>query len=171
MHTITEEQETRYAELQLMALEAARQGDVETLQPLLAAGIPINLQDEKGNSLLMLASYHGHHEAVVLLLNHGADPDRRNDRGQTPLGGVAFKGYLEIARLLVDHGAAPSADQGGGQTPVMFAAVFGRKKMVAYLQGTTAKRGASAFLLKLVTNLASGVRRMVARPIPQTTGS
>ena len=171
MQTITKEQETRYAELQLMALEASRQGDVETLQPLLAAGIPINLQDEKGNSLLMLASYHGHHEAVVLLLNHGADPDRRNDRGQTPLGGVAFKGYLEIARLLVDHGADPCADQGGGQTPVMFAAVFGRKKLVAYLQSVTVRRGSSGLLLDFVTNLTCGVRSLVTRSTAQPVES
>ncbi len=40
----------------------------------------------------MLASYHGHAEAVRLLLRHGADANRPNDRGQTPLAGTAFQG-------------------------------------------------------------------------------
>lgn len=115
-----------------MALDAARKGDAEILVPMLDAGIPIGLSDEKGNSLLMLASYHGHLGLTKALLERGAEPDQRNDRNQTPLAGVAFKGGLEIARLLVEHGADPEADQGGGRYPVQFAAMFGHPEMVAY---------------------------------------
>ena len=53
---ITAEEETRFAELQRMALDAARQGDAGVLLAMLDAGMPVNLSDEKGNSLLMLAS-------------------------------------------------------------------------------------------------------------------
>lgn len=131
---ITEAEEKRYAELQLLALDAARGGDSLMLASMVRAGLPVNLQDHKGNTLLMLASYHGHTEMVEALLDCGAEPDRRNLRGQTPLGGVAFKGYVEIAELLLDAGADPNADQGGGTTPLMFASLFGRTEMVRLLQ-------------------------------------
>ena len=62
-----------------------------------------------GDSLLMLAAYHGHAETVQLILQHGATPTRANDRGQTPLAGAAFKGYTDVARLLLDAGADPDA--------------------------------------------------------------
>jgi ankyrin repeat protein len=129
---ITAEEEARYAELQRLALDAARKGDVGMLGPMLEAGMPVNLADEKGNSLLMLASYHGHLQLTELLLKAGAAPDQRNARNQTPLAGVAFKGGLEIAKMLVKYGADPDADQGGGRYPVQFAAIFGNPDIVEF---------------------------------------
>ncbi len=136
---VTEAEEQRYAELQLLALDCARGGQTETLAAMLASGLPANLADSKGQTLLMLASYHGHLDTTRLLLERGAEVDRRNDRGQTPLGGVAFKGELEIVSLLLDHGAEIDADQGGGMTPLMLAAMFGRTRVVDLLSA----RGAS----------------------------
>lgn len=130
---ITAEEEARYAELQLMALDLARAGDTAALEDMLAAGLPPNLSDEKGNTLLMLAAYHGHEETVRMLIARGAEVDRRNDREQTPLGGVAFKGNLAMARLLIEAGADIEADQGGGRRPLMFAAMFGHRAMVKML--------------------------------------
>src|SRR5271170_141326 len=113
MQTITtESEEKRYAELQYLALGFARNGQTKHLASMLQAGLPVNLSDAKGNSLLMLASYHGEIETTRMLLEHGADADRRNDRGQTPLGGAAFKGFEEIVELLLAHGANIDADNG-----------------------------------------------------------
>jgi ankyrin repeat protein len=136
---ITASEEKRYAELQMMALDFARKGEIEALAQMLHHGLPVNLADEKGNTLLMLASYHGNLEVARMLLEFGAEVDRRNHRGQTPLGGVAFKGYEEIASLLLDFEADINADNGGGLTPLMFAAMFGRTKVVELLR----TRGAS----------------------------
>jgi ankyrin repeat protein len=139
--TLNAQEEQRYAELQAVALEAARHGDLDTLEPMLHAGMPANLRDEKGNTLLMLAAYHGHAEAVKTLIRHDAEVDARNDREQTPLAGVAFKGHVDIARILLDSGADPVADQGGGRTPVMFAAMFGHLEMVKLLEKKAAAKG------------------------------
>jgi hypothetical protein len=139
--TVSVEEEKRYAELQAMALDAARHGDLEALEPMLEAGMPVNLRDEKGNTLLMLAAYHGHPKTVWALLRRDAEVDTRNDREQTPLAGVAFKGHLDVAKLLLDAGADPVADQGGGRTPVMFAAMFGHLEMVKLLEATAVKQG------------------------------
>ncbi|MGE9296866.1 MAG: ankyrin repeat domain-containing protein, partial [Puniceicoccales bacterium] len=93
--TITAEEEARYAELQRQALDFARAGDTEMLASMIDAGLPVNLADEKGQSLIMLASYNGNLDTTRMLLDRGAEPDQRNERGQTPLGGVCFKGYLD----------------------------------------------------------------------------
>jgi ankyrin repeat protein len=118
----------------------ARQGKSAELSTLLQQGLGVDLQDAKGNTLLMLASYHGHAATVAMLLKAGATVDRRNAKGQTPLGGVAFKGYADIATLLLDAGADPLADQ-GGSTPVDYATMFGRQEILTLLRE---RRGAAA---------------------------
>ncbi|KAF5699654.1 ankyrin protein [Fusarium globosum] len=71
--------------------DAARKGDVATFEQALPAGLPPNLTNDKGDTLLMLAAYHGHAGLVKVLIQHGADPNRLNDRGQSPLAGAVFK--------------------------------------------------------------------------------
>src|SRR5690242_3633169 len=78
--------------------QMVRCGDAERLGELLAQGLPANLCNHRGDSLLMLASYHGHHEVARLLLEHGADTAMRNDHGQTPLAGAAYKGDLAMVQ-------------------------------------------------------------------------
>ena len=115
------------------AAELARKGDTAGLAALIKDGLAVDARDAKGNTLLMLASYHGRAEVVKLLLKSGATVDLRNDKGQTPLGGVAFKGYVEIATLLLDAGADPVADQ-GGSTPADFATLAGKTEILSLLQ-------------------------------------
>ena len=122
------------------AAELARKGDTAGLAALIKGGQEVDARDAKGNTLLMLAGYHGRAEVVKLLLKSGATVDLRNDKGQTPLGGVAFKGYTEIATLLLDAGADPLADQ-GGSTPVDYATMFGRQEILVLLRE---RRGAAA---------------------------
>jgi ankyrin repeat protein len=89
--------------------DAARQGDSGLLESYLAAGAPATMTNAAGDSLLMLAAYHGHAPTVRLLLQHGAAANSLNDRGQTPLAGAAFKGYTEVAAALLEAGADPDA--------------------------------------------------------------
>lgn len=131
---ITEAEERRYAELQGQALDLARAGDEAVLESMVRAGMPVNLADRAGNTLLMLACYHDHLETARMLLWHGAEVDRRNRRGQAPLGGAAFKGFPAIVRLLLEHGAAIDADNGNGMTPLMFAEMFGRTEVAGMLR-------------------------------------
>ena len=129
----TEQELKRYEELQIVALDFARQGMTEDLRMMLGSGMPVNLCDHKGNSLLMLASYNGNLETTELLVLFGADVDKKNDRGQTPLAGVCFKGYLDIVRVLVKAGANIYENNGMGTTPIMFASMFGNYEIVKYL--------------------------------------
>ena len=137
------------------AADLARNGDAVGLAAMIKDGLAVDAQDAKGNTLLMLASYHGKAETVAMLLKAGATVDLRNDKGQTPLGGVAFKGYVEIATLLLDAGADPVADQ-GGSTPADFATLAGKTEILALLQ---ARRDNAAKPTRWFSKLIGWVRR------------
>ncbi|MDX3234288.1 ankyrin repeat domain-containing protein [Streptomyces sp. ME03-5709C] len=107
--------------------DLARRGGTETLAAYVDAGVPVDLSNDKGDTLLMLAAYHGHAATVAALLGRGADPDRANDRGQTPLAGAVFKGEDEVARVLLDGGADPAA---GTPSAIDTARMFGKDALL-----------------------------------------
>jgi ankyrin repeat protein len=110
-------------ELAQRLFEMARAGDATALAAYLDAGVPVNLTNAAGDTLVMLAAYHGHPDAVRALTERGADVNRTNDRGQTPLAGAVFKGEDEVVRVLVAAGADPAA---GGPNAIDTARMFER---------------------------------------------
>ncbi|MFF6992504.1 ankyrin repeat domain-containing protein [Streptomyces sp. NPDC010273] len=107
--------------------DLARQGGTETLLAYVDAGVPANLTNDRGDSLVMLAAYHGHADAVRALLTRGAEADRINDRGQTPLAGAVFKGEQEVIEVLLEAGADPAA---GTPSAVDTARMFGKADLL-----------------------------------------
>lgn len=118
-----DEIDPKIVEIAQRTFEAARNGDVDTLASYVDAGVPVNLTNQAGDTILMLASYHGHSEAVKTLVERGADVDRLNDRGQSPLAGAVFKGEAEIVRVLTEAGADPRNGQPNAEDT---ARMFGR---------------------------------------------
>lgn len=105
----------------------ARQGSTPELIQYITIGIPPNLTNHSGDTLLMLASYHGHVDTVRALLANGADPNMVNERGQSIMAGAVFKGYEEVVRVLFEAGA----EKGLGQpTAVDCARMFRREGML-----------------------------------------
>ena len=112
----------------------ARHGQAADLAALLDQGLPVDLGNDKGDTLLMLAAYNGNAAVVEELLKRGADPDRSNDRGQVPLAGAAFKGDLPVVALLLAHGArVDGPGRGDERTPLMVAAMFDRVEVAQAL--------------------------------------
>lgn len=93
-----------------MAMELARQGRADELIELVERGLPVNVTDSDGNTLLMLAAYHGQLQAVRALISLGADVDLRNTRDQSPIAGAIFKGEDEVVAEL--RGAGADLDAG-----------------------------------------------------------
>jgi len=110
-----------------LAMDLAREGRTAELAEFLDHGLPADVLDEGGNSLLMLAAYHGQEETVGMLLERGADPDIRNARDQSPVAGALFKGEdAVVARLL-----AAGADLDAGTPSAREAAkMFGREHLL-----------------------------------------
>jgi ankyrin repeat protein len=119
-------------ELATRLFAMAREGDAATLAAYVDAGVPVNLANDKGDTLVMLAAYHGHSAAVTALVERGADVNRLNDQGQAPLAGAVFKGEDDVVRVLVAAGADPRA---GHPTAVDTARMFGRDDLLEVLEG------------------------------------
>jgi uncharacterized protein len=114
-------------ELATKVFDLARRGEAEELAAYVDAGVPANLTNDRGDSLLMLAAYHGHAPAVEALITRGADAGRANDRGQTPLAGAVFKGADEVIRALLAGGADPAE---GSPSAVDTARMFGKTDLL-----------------------------------------
>lgn len=114
-------------ELAHQLFDWAREGQVERLAAYVDAGAPADLADPAGNTLLMLAAYHGHADLVHALAQRGADVDRLNDRGQSPLAGALFKAEPEVVAALLEHGADPEV---GEPTARATAEMFGQTAML-----------------------------------------
>lgn len=127
MRGMTEPSPEETARILAAARDFAREGMTTELVAFLDRGVPVDLVDEAGNSLLMLAAYHGHAETVAALLERGADPDRLNERHQSPLAGALFKGEDEVVRLLRAAGA--DLDR-GAPTARATAAMFGTEHLL-----------------------------------------
>ena len=111
---MTEELDPRLVELAHRMFDLARQGGTERLAAYVDKGVPADMTDASGNTLLMLAAYHGHSDTVAALVARGADVNRLNDRQQSPLAGAIFKDEEDVIRVLIGAGAdldagAPSA--------------------------------------------------------------
>ena len=117
-------------ELAHWLFDRARAGEAQRLGAYVDAGMPVELTDAAGNTLLMLAAYHGHADAVRVLIDHGARVDPVNDRGQTPLAGAVFKGYADVVRVLVAAGADPDLGDPSARGAAEF---FGRPDLAALL--------------------------------------
>ncbi|MFD0144977.1 MULTISPECIES: ankyrin repeat domain-containing protein [unclassified Streptomyces] len=124
---MSETPDPEVVELAGKVFDLARTGDAETLAAYLDAGVPADLTNDRGDSLVMLAAYHGHADAVTALLARGADGDRANDRGQTPLAGAVFKGEDAVVRALLAGGANPEA---GTPSAVDTARMFGKAELL-----------------------------------------
>ncbi|MDX2761170.1 ankyrin repeat domain-containing protein [Streptomyces europaeiscabiei] len=114
-------------ELATRIFDLARRGETEALVSYVDAGVPADLTNDRGDSLVMLAAYHGHADAVRALLARGGAADRVNDRGQTPLAGAVFKGEEGVVRVLLDGGADPVA---GTPNAIDTARMFGRNELL-----------------------------------------
>ncbi|SDH31007.1 ankyrin repeat domain-containing protein [Nonomuraea jiangxiensis] len=80
------------------AFDLARAGDTESLRSGVGAGVPADLTNGKGDTLLMPAAYYGHGETVRMLVSCGTDPGRINGRGRTPLARAVFRKESAVVR-------------------------------------------------------------------------
>ncbi|TKJ24820.1 ankyrin repeat domain-containing protein [Blastococcus sp. CCUG 61487] len=110
--------------------DLARFGHTDELMAYVDAGAPVNLTNDKGDTLLLLAAYYGHGDTVAALLARGADHSRANDRGQTPLAAAVFKQAADAVAHLLEAGADPDL---GGQSARATAQFFGLTAMTELL--------------------------------------
>jgi ankyrin repeat protein len=120
------------AELEFLSgmFDLAREGRTAELAEHLDAGLPVNLTNGAGDTLLVLAAYHRRPDTVAMLLARGADHGRVDDRGQTALGCAVFRQDEASVRALLDAGADPDA---GPRSARQVAQFFGLAEMARLL--------------------------------------
>ena len=111
--------------------DLARSGHTEELAAQVDAGLPVNLTNDKGDTLLILAAYHAHPDTVAALVGRGADVSRANDRGQTALAAGVFRQTREIVATLLAAGADPA---GGNPSAIETGMFFDLPEMLALLR-------------------------------------
>jgi hypothetical protein len=97
--------EAEVMDLAARLFDCARSGDAAMLAAYVDAGVPVNLTNTNGDTLVMLASYYGHDCAVAALIARGADVDRSPSALET----ARFFEREELARQL-DHSLRRAAD-------------------------------------------------------------
>jgi len=118
--------------------DAARNGDTQLLSSAIEAGVPVNLTNSKGDTLLNLAAYLEREETVAMLLAHGADTERVSDMGFTALVCAVFRGNEPIARALLEAGAGQDT---GHQHAQDVARVFGQEHLLPLLESYGTSEG------------------------------
>ena len=142
-NVIDEQRATLDAELMDLAsrlFDAARKGDAAMLAAYVDAGVPVDLTNTNGDTMVMLAAYYGNDSAVAALIARGADVDRHNSRGQTPLAGAVFKNDSRVIELLLSVDADPLA---GSPSALETAKYFERDELARRLVGFVERRSVS----------------------------
>lgn len=72
-----------------------------------------------------LQAFHGHAQALEVLLQGEREVDQRDEAGRTPLALAAMRGHTDCVHTLLSQGASPrSTDAQYGRTPVHLAGEF-----------------------------------------------
>ena len=121
--------------------EAARCGDMDTVKEYLDSGIPVDLSDEDGRTILHCAAGEGQIKVVELLVKRGCRIDPVDNNGWTPLDYAGMCGRKGTVQLLKQFekphkrqnitGKKDSEDENS----LFMAAVSGRIDMLEQLAG------------------------------------
>lgn len=84
---------------------AGREGNVEALRVLVAAGVDVNLLEGTHAHALMYAAFNNRAEAVAYLIEAGSDLELRDDADRTSYEWAVYRGADEAAQLLAAAGA------------------------------------------------------------------
>lgn len=98
---------------------AAREGDVRSLERLLAEGRPTDVRDNRGWEPLHEAAWSNHTECLNILLEKAnVNVNVQSFAGETALYLAAKKGSTECVAALLDHGADPNIVTPEGYNPL-----------------------------------------------------
>ncbi|KZN90704.1 Ankyrin-3 [Penicillium chrysogenum] len=113
---------------------AAWLGLTDTMDLLLRSNkYSINEQGKFGRTPLVAACERGNLEAVVKLLDSGADLEIAGDNEHTPLQAAACNGHAEVVKLLLEKGLNTHNGSDGSKTPLYCACSNGHHQVVQML--------------------------------------
>ena len=151
-------------------LEAVKNGDVATVQELVAAKSGVNFSQPDGSTPLMWAVYNDDHEMAKVLASGGANLDAANEYGVTALSLACSNRNPEMVLLLLDKGASPNLALWSGETALMTCATHGLLPAVeallahgAAINAVDKRRGQSALMLAIYEGQKDVARLLIER--------
>lgn len=106
---------------------------LDQIQEFIAGGGDVDLQDEQGKTLLLIAAFIGNETFVQQLLQRGANPNISDHKQQSPLLAASAKGHIGIAQLLLQRRANPEHGNAEGHRAIHVAAFYGHGDLVNVL--------------------------------------
>ena len=116
--------------------DAALNGDIQTVESELSAGVDVNAISANGQNqaALMLAAFNGHRNLVEMLIARGGKVNHLDVTNRTALMYCSSGPFPETAQLLLDNGADVNIiDNNEKWTALMFAAAEGQVENVKLL--------------------------------------
>jgi ankyrin repeat protein len=86
-------------------MRAAKEGRLDIVEELLAAGVDITVTNADGCNALWLACYNGSHAVIETLITAGIDLDQQNGNGASALMYVSSNSKPDLVKLLLEKGA------------------------------------------------------------------
>lgn len=114
-------------------MKGCRLGDMSVIRSSLTDTLVNTQEDGTGWTPLYCAGVFGHSEAVLYLLEKGADPNIPSVHGDTLLHYAVDSGQYKIAGYLLEAGASPNCQSSEGDTPLHHAACRGDARMIRQL--------------------------------------
>ena len=120
-------------EQQPEAFHAVQLGDIATLKKYMDEGVPVDLTDEDGWSLLHHAAALSRVEVIILLRENGCPVDLIDNKGRTPLHYAAINGDIETIKILIAMGSNVNSVDNDGTTPLKWSVMCGRNTAIVEL--------------------------------------
>ena len=124
---------------------AAKYGWLRLMQWLLKHGADVNISPAGKWKPLHIAAYCGRHEAVILLLDAGAQVDAVDQYEETALHVAGSWGTCDICKLLLSRGASLDMRNDDGEDAETIARSVGNAAVAALLADIRAAGGWSAY--------------------------
>ena len=112
--------------------DVIRKGDIKALSILLKY-INVNVKDENGKTLLMLAAEYKKINILDILLEYGANINAIDNYGETALFYAAKNNKLENVKFLVRNNANINIMNNRGKSVISFCAAYGKTRIFNYL--------------------------------------
>ncbi|KAL8847867.1 MAG: hypothetical protein Q9221_007118 [Calogaya cf. arnoldii] len=125
-------------DLEMVLLEASRNGNTRLVEGLLVAGVNVHCRRKEadrvdGSTPIHLAAMYGQPQIAMILLNHDACVNDHHHGERRPLHEAAEAGYENMTSLLLENGARPYLRDNRGLEPLHLACQHGSMKVASLL--------------------------------------
>ena len=111
----------RWSSMPTNIVEAIMENNIHIAKKMLEEGMDVNMQNEQGDTALIIAVAKNRLDMTKLLVENGADVNLQTNSDSTALILASLVGRLDIVKFLVESGADVNLKDMGGNTALDYA--------------------------------------------------